>query len=80
VAHTCNLTCEAIFSKSRQRLIVEARDLFSFVAVKDLCLSATDLARTLGMVLSAVSCAVQRGQEFAHEKGFQLAEVNELNN
>jgi hypothetical protein len=53
-------------------------DAVGILAVRDLKLSVTHLARVLGMTPSAISYAVTRGKGIADEKGIQLGEL--LNN
>jgi len=42
------------------------------LAVRELGISATSLARKLGLTQPAVSISVKRGQAVADENGFQL--------
>jgi len=51
---------------------VKARSLFCYWAVRELGISATSLARKLGLTQPAVSISVKRGQAIADENGLQL--------
>jgi putative transposase len=59
---------EDVLSKGRQSTRVEARSLFCYVATHDLGVSLTELARRLGMTVSAVGYAAMRGKAIAKEK------------
>lgn len=74
VAGMYGITGEDILSRGREALRVEARSLFCHVAVHDLRVSVTDLARFLNMAASSVSYSVRRGKRIAEDKGFQLPE------
>ena len=56
---------DLIYAKGRRRTQVEARSLLCFLAVHNLGLSRTDLARRLGMTQPAVGYAVDRGEQIA---------------
>ena len=58
--------------KTKERLPVKARSLLCYVAVNDLGLSVTDLARRFCLTEPAVSYAVRRGREIAKENGYAL--------
>ena len=55
-------------------LVVRARSLFCYWAVRELGISATALARRLKISQPAVSISVRRGEKLAIEKGVQLLE------
>jgi REP-associated tyrosine transposase len=57
---------------------VQARSLFCFWAVRELGVTATSLARELGISQPAVSQAVQRGDMLATERGWKLADLIKL--
>jgi putative transposase len=61
-----------ILSKGRQVLRVEARSLLCYIAVRDLKLTVTSLARVFGMTPSAISYAAARGRTIADEKEIRL--------
>ena len=52
--------------------VVEARSLFCYWAVRELGVSATELARRFGMTQPAVSISVKRGENLANAKGLPL--------
>lgn len=79
VATMYGMRREDLLSRGREALRVEARSLFCYVADHDLRVSITDLARLLGMTVSAISYAVRRGRNIAELKGFQLLEELLLN-
>ncbi len=56
---------DLIYAKGRHRVQVEARSLLCYLAVRDLGLSRTDLAKRLGMTQPAVGYAVDRGKQIA---------------
>lgn len=58
--------------KTKERPNVEARSLLFYVAVNDLGVSVTDLARRFGLTQPAVSYAVRRGRETAKKKGYAI--------
>jgi hypothetical protein len=63
-----------IFSKGRQHRKVNARSLLCFLAVRELGMSLTDLARELEMSTPGVGFAVERGEVIAHDNKYQLME------
>lgn len=69
-----------ILSKGRQKMNVEARDILCHLAVHDLGLSVTDLARRFRMAPSSISYAVMRGKKIVEEKGIAGLEKEILNN
>jgi len=68
IAALYGINQEDILSKGNQHLRVEARSLLCYVAVRELKLTVTALARTLGMTPSAISYAVVRGKAIADTK------------
>lgn len=56
---------------------VQARSLFCYWAVREMNLSATELAGKLNLSQPSVSRAVQRGEKLARENGWQL--INLMN-
>mgnify|MGYP001268881842 CR=1 FL=1 len=65
---------EEIYSKGRQKVKVEARDLLCYWAVKELGISCTDVARRLGMSQPGAGYAVSRGEKIAKKHNYQLKE------
>ena len=54
---------------------VRARDLFCFWAVRELGVTATSIAKRLGLTQPAVSVAVKRGERFASEQDVRLDDI-----
>ncbi|MCD6296214.1 MAG: winged helix-turn-helix transcriptional regulator [Deltaproteobacteria bacterium] len=61
-----------ITGKGRQKNRVQARDLVCYWSVIELGISMADLAKRLGLTVSAVSYAVKRGEEIAKEGDYLL--------
>ena len=71
-ASLCGIKPEEIFAPVKYPVVVKARSLFCYWAVRDLGVSATALARRLKISQPAVSISVRRGEKLAIEKGLQL--------
>jgi hypothetical protein len=71
-ASVLGLEPEEIFAYKRSRLVVAARGLYCFWAVHEMRVTATFLAKQLGVSQPAVSMAVKRGERFAKERGITL--------
>ncbi len=70
----------ALASAGKKRENVRARSLLCYWAVTALGMSLTDLARRLGVAVSTVSLAVQRGAQLTdHEKLKMAAVLNRKN-
>jgi REP element-mobilizing transposase RayT len=63
---------DVIYSKGSRRIQVDARSLLCYWAVRELGITATDLAKRLRMTQPAVSYAVIRGELIAKEKSYTL--------
>ena len=63
---------DVIYSKGRRKIQVAARSLLCYWAVRELGLTATELAKRLGMTQPAVSYAVIRGERIAIERNYNL--------
>ena len=61
-----------IIGRGREKGSVEARDLLCYWSAMELGISMADLAKMLGMTISAVSYAAQRDEKTAKEGGYQL--------
>jgi len=72
VAELLKVDPERIYSPGKYRQNVKARSLFCYWAVRELGMTATSLARALGLTQPAVSISVKRGHGIANENGFQL--------
>jgi len=62
-----------IYSKGRRMIPAAARNLLCYWAVRELGLTATELAKHIGMKQPAVSYAVIRGEQIAKERNYNLA-------
>jgi DNA-binding MarR family transcriptional regulator len=63
---------DVIYSKGRRKIQVTARSLLCNWAVRKLGLTATELAKRLGLTQPAVSNAVIRGEQMAKERNYNL--------
>ena len=63
---------DVIYSKGRRKIQVAARSLLCYWAVRQLGLTATELAKRLGITQPAVSYAVIRGEQIAKERDYNL--------
>lgn len=63
---------DVIYSKGRRKIQVAARSLLCYWAVRELGLTATELAKRLGQTQPAVSYAVIRGEQMAKERNYNL--------
>ena len=63
---------DVIYSKGRRKIQVAARSLLCYWAVRELGLTATELARRLGITQPAVSYAVGRGEKIAKLNNYTL--------
>jgi len=72
VADLYDIAVENLRSKIRRSLIVEARSLFCFRAVRHGGFSAATVATFLNMTPPGVGYAVERGEKIAREKGHGL--------
>jgi REP element-mobilizing transposase RayT len=75
VAEILKIDEREIVAPGKQPLRVRARVLLCFWAVRELGLSATNVAKLLSLTQPAVSKAVQRGEAFAREHGYSLQET-----
>ena len=63
---------DELYLRGRQKIRAEARSLFCYWAVRELGISGTSLARSLGMSQSGVVYAVNKGERLAKEKKYNL--------
>jgi REP element-mobilizing transposase RayT len=75
VSELTGVTAEALTGAGKNRDVVRARSLLCFWAVSELGMSLTDLAGRLGIAVSTVSGAVQRGEEFAKREKFRFETI-----
>ena len=67
-----SLKKDVLYSRGRRKIQVAARSLLCYWAVYELGLTATELAKRLGMTQPAVSYAVNRGEQIAKENSYSL--------
>ena len=69
-----NLEPSQLFTPTKSPMIVKARSLMCYYAVRELGLTATSLARRIGLKQPAISISVSRGEKIAKEMGIGLFE------
>jgi REP element-mobilizing transposase RayT len=69
-----SLKPDELYSSSKRPELVKARSLLCYWAIRELGLTATAVARTLGVTQPAVSIAVHRGEAIATSQGLRLVE------
>ncbi len=72
VAAMLGVKCEQVWKKGKHPQTVKARSLLCYWAVRELGISATELARRIGISQPAISQSVKRGEAIAKENGFVL--------
>jgi len=72
VAKFFGLKVEDLLRPGKYEKVVAGRSLFCYWAVRELGISAAELARRIGISQPAVSYSVQRGEKIAQEKSFEL--------
>ena len=73
VSELTGVAVEAMFGAGKKRENVKARSLLCFWAVKELDVTLVDLARRLGVAVSTVSLAVQRGSQLVDREKLTTA-------
>ena len=71
-AEIFQIESDKIYSTARQRLVVSARSLVCFWAVRELGLSLSEMARTFNMSVPGIGYAVARGERIAKDKNLNL--------
>ena len=66
---------DGVVGPSKERIIVRARVLVCYWAVRELGMTMTDVAKNLKISVPTVSVAVRRGFRYAQEEGLKLAEI-----
>ena len=61
---------DVIYSKGRRKNQVATRSLLCYWAVRELGLTATELAKRFGMTQPAVGYAVSRGEQITKKRNF----------
>jgi hypothetical protein len=77
VAELFDLTPDQILTTGRYPMVVRARSLLCYWAVRELGVTATDLAKKIGMTQPAISISAKRGEKIAKESGFSLKSLLE---
>lgn len=72
VADLFDLTPDQLLTKGRYPTVVRARSLLCYWAVRELGVTATDLAKKIGMTQPAISISVKRGEKISRENEFSL--------
>jgi hypothetical protein len=75
VAAYFNLTCDQLNTPGRYPAVVQARSVLCFLAVRQLGLTATELARKIGLTQPAINISVKRGEGIVKERGFDIADI-----
>lgn len=69
-----DLTPEQILAPGRYPKVVQARSLLCYWVVRELGVTATSLAKQMGLTQPAVSIAVKRGEKIAEAMNLNLEE------
>ncbi len=72
VADLYGLPPERLFSLGRYPVLVQARSVLCYFAVRELGMTATELARQMGLTQPAISMSVRRGEGIVNEKGIDI--------
>jgi REP element-mobilizing transposase RayT len=72
VAELFDLTPDQLLTPGRYPAVVRARSLLCYWAVRELGVTATDLAKQIGMTQPAISISVKRGEKIAKETEFSI--------
>ena len=75
VADIFGIDTKDILKAGKYKEIVPARSVFCYWTVRELAVSATTLAKRLGMTQPAVSISVKRSEKIAEEMGLQLDNI-----
>ena len=78
IATILEIKPEQVWAAGKQPLTVKARSLLCYWAVRKLGLTATELAKKLGVSQPSVSISVQRGEKIATEGKFKLIQRGKL--
>lgn len=80
VSELTGVSVEAMAGAGKKRKNVKARSLLCYWAVTELGMALTDLARRLGVAVSTVSLAVQRGAQLVNREKLEMAVVLNMKN
>lgn len=75
VAVLLGVKCEQVWEKGKHPQTVKARSLLCYWAARELGISATELARRIGITQPAISQSIKRGEAIAKENGFELMDL-----
>ncbi len=78
VAKEFDLKPNQLFTKSKKRCIVKARNVFIYLSVSELGVSMTELSTLLDVTVSAVSQANNKGETICLEENYSLQSVLKL--
>jgi putative transposase len=68
------IRAEDLWNPGEYSKVVAARSLLSYWAVRELGISATELARRMKPTQPAVSISVKRGEQIAQEKHLRISD------
>ena len=68
VADYFDLSSEQLYAPGRYPAVVQARSILCYLAVRELGVTATELARQMGLTQPAISMSVDRGEGLIKEK------------
>jgi REP-associated tyrosine transposase len=74
VSKIYDIKIEEIYSRSRRKSRVQARDVLCYWAVQEIGISCTDLAKYLEMSQPGVGYAVSRGENIVKKNKYNLLE------
>jgi DNA-binding transcriptional ArsR family regulator len=72
VAALLGMKCEHLWRRGKHPQTVKARSLLCYWSVRELGITATELARRIGISQPAISQSVKRGETIAKENGLEL--------
>ena len=67
-----NLSSEQLYTPGRYPAVVQARSILCFLAVRELGVTATELARQMGLTQPGISMSVNRGEGLVKEKKLSI--------
>ena len=67
-----NLSSERLYTPGRYPAVMQARSILGFLAVRELGVTATELARHMGLTQPAISMSVNRGEGLVKEKKLSI--------
>jgi len=74
VAAYFNLACDRLYAPGRYPAIVQARSVLCFLAVRELGMTATELAQKMGLTQPAISISVKRGEGIVKERNLDITD------